>query len=103
MRSRVARGLLVLAAVVVAAGALVFALAPASTPGSGLSASSATLTIAKHFSLHLEHIGGCPEAQLDGGRDVDPFAHRDVEDDECLPGQHRARAPDGAPLHPSGS
>jgi len=92
------RALIVLAAVVLAVGAFVLVFSPANGHNSGLSASNATLSIAKHFALHLEQIGGCPEAQLDGGHDVDPSGHRDVEDDECIPGQHRARAPDGTPL-----
>ena len=100
VRNARSRILIVLVAVLLGIGALWVTLP--SSSGTGLSINSANVVLSKHFSLHLEQIGGCPEAQLDGGRDVDPGGYRDVEDDECVPGQHRARAPDGVPLDSKG-
>ena len=104
MRFRGSRVLIILAAAILGAGAVMLVLSSTtSTTTSGLLVNSPNAVIASHFALHIEQIGGCPEARLDGGRDVDPSGIRDVEDDECIPGQHRARQPDGAPLDAKGS
>ena len=104
MRIRGRRVLMIVAAVALGVGAVMLVFTSTTpTTTSGLLMNSPNLAIASHFALHIEQIGGCPEARLDGGRDVDPGGIRDVEDDECVRGQHRARQPDGVPLTGNGS
>ena len=66
--------------------------------GHGSTKAGVKLTAASSLKRPSEMIGGCGEADLDHGHDVDPPGFKDQEDDECLPAQHELRNKDGTPL-----
>lgn len=95
MQQRTRLTLLVVLCFALMAGLSAFTLTPhPSTP----STSVVALTPALAVMPATEMMGGCREAALDHGHDVDPTAFVDQENDECIAGSHVARSRDGSAL-----